>query len=107
MKIYNSYTNQTEEFVPIDGKKVKMYVCGPTVYDYAHLGHARCYITWDMVVRYLRFRGYDVTYARNITDVDDKIIARAQKEGTTPSVISKKYAFADSCQTKALFSYSS
>ena len=92
MKIYNSYTNQTEEFVPVDGKKVKMYVCGPTVYDYAHLGHARCYITWDMVVRYLRFRGYDVTYARNITDVDDKIIARAQKEGTTPSVVSKKYA---------------
>ena len=77
MKLFNSYTNTVEEFKPIDGNKVKMYVCGPTVYDYAHLGHARCYITWDVLYRYLKFRGYDVTYCRNVTDVDDKILKKA------------------------------
>lgn len=91
MKLYNSYTNQVEEFEPINGNKVNMYVCGPTVYDFAHLGHARCYITWDMVVRYLRFRGYDVTYARNVTDVDDKIIAKAKAQNTTPEAISTEF----------------
>lgn len=91
MKLYNSYTNQTEEFEPIKDNKVSMYVCGPTVYDYAHLGHARCYITWDMVVRYLRFRGYDVTYARNITDVDDKIIKKAKEQNTTPEAIAAEF----------------
>lgn len=91
MKLYNSYTNQIEEFEPINDNKVNMYVCGPTVYDFAHLGHARCYITWDMVVRYLRFRGYDVTYARNVTDVDDKIIAKANAQNTTPEAIAGQY----------------
>lgn len=91
MKIYNSYTNKTEEFRPVDGNNVKMYVCGPTVYDYAHLGHARCYITWDMVVRYLRFRGYDVVYARNVTDVDDKIIAKAKAQKTTPEAVAAEF----------------
>lgn len=89
MRLHNSYTNQVEEFVPIDGNKVKMYVCGPTVYDYAHLGHARCYITWDVLYRYLKFRGYDVTYCRNVTDVDDKILKKAEKEGKTPEEVSK------------------
>ena len=88
MKLHNSYTNKTEEFRPIDGNKVKMYVCGPTVYDYAHLGHARCYITWDVLYRYLKFRGYDVTYCRNVTDVDDKILKKAEKEGKTPEEVS-------------------
>ncbi len=89
MKLFNSYTNKTEEFTPIDGNKVKMYVCGPTVYDYAHLGHARCYITWDVLYRYLKFRGYDVTYCRNVTDVDDKILKKAEKEGKTPEEVSQ------------------
>ena len=92
MKLYNSYSNQVEEFVPISENEVKMYVCGPTVYDFAHLGHARCYITWDMLVRYLRFKGYNVTYARNITDVDDKIINKAIAQNTTCEEISQKYS---------------
>ncbi len=88
MKLHNSYTNQTEEFKPIDEGKVKMYVCGPTVYDNAHLGHARCYITWDVLYRYLKFKGYDVTYCRNVTDVDDKILKKAEAEGKTPEEVS-------------------
>ncbi len=89
MRLFNSYTNTIEEFKPIEGNKVKMYVCGPTVYDYAHLGHARCYITWDVLYRYLKFKGYDVTYCRNVTDVDDKILKKAEKEGKTPSEVSQ------------------
>ena len=89
MKLFNSYSNKTEEFKPIEENKVKMYVCGPTVYDYAHLGHARCYITWDVLYRYLKFKGYDVTYCRNVTDVDDKILKKAEKEGKTPEEVSQ------------------
>lgn len=89
MKLHNSYTNQLEEFKTIEPNKVKMYVCGPTVYDNAHLGHARCYITWDVLYRYLKFKGYDVTYCRNVTDVDDKILKKAEKEGKTPEEVSK------------------
>lgn len=89
MKLHNTYNNRVEEFVPIEGNKVKMYVCGPTVYDNAHLGHARCYITWDVLYRYLKFKGYDVTYCRNVTDVDDKILKKAEKEGKTPEEVSK------------------
>ncbi len=89
MKLHNSYTNKLEEFTPIDGNKVKMYVCGPTVYDFAHLGHARCYITWDVLYRYLKFKGYDVTYCRNVTDVDDKILKKAEKESKTPEEVSQ------------------
>lgn len=98
MKLYNTYSQTTEEFTPIDGNKVKMYVCGPTVYDNAHLGHARCYITWDVLYRYLKFKGYDVTYCRNVTDVDDKILKKAYAEGVSPDDIAKKYydAFTDS-----------
>ena len=96
MKLHNSYTNKVEEFIPISENKVKMYVCGPTVYDYAHLGHARCYITWDVLYRYLKFKGYEVTYCRNVTDVDDKILKKAEKEGKTPQEVSsywyKKFA---------------
>lgn len=91
LKIYNTLTNKIEEFVPTEENKVKMYVCGPTVYDNAHLGHARCYITWDTLYRYLKFLGYEVKYCRNVTDVDDKILNKADKEGVEPSVITDKY----------------
>lgn len=98
MKIFNTYSNAVEEFKPINENHVSMYVCGPTVYDYPHLGHARCYITWDMVYRYLKYLGYDVKYCRNITDVDDKILKKAKEENTTAEVISRRYyeIFADS-----------
>ena len=100
MKLHNSYSNTVDEFTPIEDNKVKMYVCGPTVYDYAHLGHARCYITWDVLYRYLKFKGYDVTYCRNVTDVDDKILKKAEKEGKTPEEVSQYWykQFANSMQ---------
>ena len=81
LKIYNTYTNQKEEFKPIEPNKVRMYVCGMTVYDLCHLGHARVLVVFDMVTRYLKSQGYDVTYVRNVTDIDDKIIARANENG--------------------------
>lgn len=102
MRLHNSYTNQIEEFKPIEDNKVKMYVCGPTVYDNAHLGHARCYITWDVLYRYLKFKGYDVTYCRNVTDVDDKILKKAEKEGKTPEEVSKYWYGKFSDSMKAL-----
>ena len=102
MKLHNSYTNQFEEFKPIEENKVKMYVCGPTVYDNAHLGHARCYITWDVLYRYLKFKGYDVTYCRNVTDVDDKILKKAEKEGKTPEEVSQYWYKKFSDSMKAL-----
>ena len=89
MKLHNSFTNKIDDFKPIEENKVKMYVCGPTVYDFAHLGHARCYITWDVLYRYLKFKGYDVTYCRNVTDVDDKILKKAEKENQTPEEVSQ------------------
>lgn len=91
MKIYDTLTQEVKEFVELENRKVKMYVCGPTVYDFPHLGHARCYITWDMVYRYLRFKGYAVTYARNVTDVDDKIIKKAKENNKTPKEIAEIY----------------
>ena len=91
MKLHNTFSNTVEEFKPLDGNNVTMYVCGPTVYDYPHLGHARCYITWDMLYRYLKFLGYNVKYCRNITDVDDKILKKAREEKTTAEVISRRY----------------
>jgi cysteinyl-tRNA synthetase len=81
LKIYNTLSNQKDTFVPIEEGKVAMYVCGMTVYDYCHLGHARVMVVFDVVVRYLRLLGYDVTYVRNITDIDDKIIQRANENG--------------------------
>ncbi|MBQ4647124.1 MAG: cysteine--tRNA ligase [Candidatus Gastranaerophilales bacterium] len=90
-KIYNTLSNQIEVFKPLEENKVKMYVCGPTVYDHAHLGHARCYITWDTLYRYLKFKGYDVVYCRNVTDVDDKILKKSDTEGVEPSVITDRY----------------
>jgi cysteinyl-tRNA synthetase len=81
MKIYNSMTGKKEEFVPIDGNNVRMYACGVTVYDLSHIGHARQAIVYAMIADYLRFRGYNVKYVRNYTDVDDKIIKRANEHG--------------------------
>ena len=80
LKIFNDLTREKEEFKPLESNKVKMYVCGPTVYDYSHIGHARVYVFFDVVYRYLKFRGYDVKYIQNITDIDDKIIKRANEE---------------------------
>lgn len=81
MKIYNSMTRQKEEFIPLDGKNVKMYACGITVYDLSHIGHARQAIVYSMIADYLRYRGYNVKYVRNYTDVDDKIINKANELG--------------------------
>lgn len=81
MQIYNSLTRTKQEFIPLEPGKVRMYVCGMTVYDYCHIGHARVMVVFDVVVRYLRYKGYQVTYVRNITDIDDKIIRRAHETG--------------------------
>lgn len=83
MKLFltNTITRKKEEFIPIKDKKVKMYVCGVTPYDYSHIGHGRCYTNFDILVRLLKLLEYDVTYVRNITDIDDKILNRAEKEG--------------------------
>ncbi|HLT63206.1 MAG TPA: cysteine--tRNA ligase [Pseudohongiella sp.] len=81
LKIHNSLTRKKEVFVPIEPGKVKMYVCGLTVYDYSHIGHARMLVAFDVIARYLRYVGYQVTYARNITDIDDKILRRASENG--------------------------
>ena len=83
--IYNSFTRKKEPFTPIESKKIRMYVCGMTVYDFCHIGHARVMVVFDMVSRYLRSIGFDVLYVRNITDIDDKIIERANnnKESIT------------------------
>ena len=91
MQIYNTLTNRKEEFVPIEPGKVKMYVCGPTVYNYFHIGNARPFVVFDTLRRYFRFRGYEVKFVQNFTDVDDKIINRAKEEGITAPEVSEKY----------------
>lgn len=83
LQIYNSLTKQKEQFKPLVPKKIGLYVCGVTVYDYCHIGHARTYLAFDVVIRFLRSIGYDVTYVRNITDIEDKIIKRANENGET------------------------
>ena len=91
MKIYNTLTKKKEEFKPIQEGKVGMYVCGPTVYNYIHIGNARPMIVFDTVRRYLEYKGYEVNYVSNFTDVDDKIIKKANEEGVEASVISERY----------------
>jgi len=91
VKIFNTLSNEKEEFVPLTEGQVRMYVCGVTVYDSAHLGHCRFLITFDVVYRYLRFLGFDVSYVRNFTDVDDKIIKRANDERASWEVIANRY----------------
>ena len=91
MKLYNTLTRKKEEFVPVEEGKVKMYVCGPTVYNYIHIGNARPFIIFDTLRRYLEYRGYDVTYVQNFTDVDDKIIKRGHEEQISPEEVANKY----------------
>ncbi len=97
MKLYNTYSQKTEEIVPIEDGKISMYVCGPTVYNYPHIGNARPIVVFDILVRTLEALGYEVTYASNYTDVDDKIINRAIEEGTDEKEITDRYikAYAD------------
>ena len=91
MKLYNTLTNKKEEFVPVNPGKVGIYVCGPTVYNFIHIGNARPMVVFDTVRRYFEYKGYDVNYVSNFTDVDDKIIKEAIKEGVDSSVISERY----------------
>ena len=91
LHLYNTLTRQKEKFEPIDPTNVRMYVCGMTVYDYCHLGHARVLVVFDMIARWLRQRGYPLTYVRNITDIDDKIIARANQNGETIGELTARF----------------
>ncbi len=97
LKIYNSLTRQKEIFKSIETGKIKMYVCGPTVYDFCHIGNARSFTAFDTIVRYLRYRGYDVIYVRNITDIDDKIIKRANENQESFDTVVERFtqAFRD------------
>ncbi|OBT13904.1 cysteine--tRNA ligase [Vibrio sp. UCD-FRSSP16_10] len=90
LKIYNTLTRQKEEFKPINAKKVGMYVCGVTIYDLCHIGHGRTFVSFDVVSRYLRYLGYDLTFVRNITDIDDKIIKRAAENNETCEVLTER-----------------
>jgi len=91
LKVYNTLTQKKESFRPRKGRKVNLFVCGPTVYDYSHIGHARTYIIFDVIVRYLKEKGYDVFYLQNITDIDDKIINRAAERKTTPQKLARNF----------------
>ena len=91
LKIYDTLTQSKREFKPIDAGKIRMYVCGTTIYDYCHIGHGRTYISFDVIARYLRFSGYDLTYVRNITDIDDKIINRANENGEDFAELTKRF----------------
>ena len=94
MKIYNTFTKSKEDFIPREEGKVSIYVCGPTVYNYIHIGNARTFLNFDMIRRYLAYRGYEVTFVQNITDVDDKIINRAKEEKISPEEVAEKYRVA-------------
>ncbi len=92
VRLYNTLTSRKEPFEPADPNHARIYVCGPTVYDYAHLGHARCYVVYDVLVRHLRANGMKVTYVRNITDIDDKILKRAAEIDTEPTALATRFA---------------
>lgn len=91
MKIYNTLSRRKEEFIPLEPGKVKMYVCGPTVYNLIHIGNARPMVIFDTVRRYFEYKGYEVNFVSNFTDVDDKIIKKAVEEGVESEVISQRY----------------
>ena len=91
MKIYNSLTRKKEEFAPLEPGKIKMYVCGPTVYNYFHIGNGRTFIVFDTIRRYMEYRGYEVKFIQNFTDIDDKMINKANEESTTVKEIGDKY----------------
>ncbi|XMB86656.1 cysteine--tRNA ligase [Mycoplasmatota bacterium WC44] len=107
MKIYNTYSNQLEEFKPIEDNKVKMYVCGPTVYNYIHIGNARPVVFFDVVRRYFMYLGYDVKFASNLTDVNDKIYLKALEENISELELAKKYSDAFLEDVKSLNSLTS
>lgn len=91
LRFYNTLTSSLEEFKTLKDRRVRMYVCGPTVYDYCHMGHARSYIVFDVIRRHLKYRGYDIFYVQNFTDVDDKILKKATELGIPPLEVSKRY----------------
>ena len=91
LKIYNTLTQKKEIFKPLADRKVKLFICGPTVYDYAHIGHAKTYVQFDIIVKYLKYRGYDVFYLQNITDIDDKIIQRAAERKKNPMELAQEF----------------
>ncbi len=91
LSLYNTLTGKKEPFEPIDPSRARVYVCGPTVYDYAHLGHARCYVIYDVLVRHLRASGQKLTYVRNVTDIDDKILKRAGEAGEHPMELARRF----------------
>ena len=91
MKIYNTMTRQKEELVPLEPGVVKIYACGPTVYNFIHIGNARPLCVFDVLRRYLEWRGYEVRFVQNFTDIDDKIIRRANEEGVSYDVIAQRY----------------
>ncbi|HEY3700227.1 MAG TPA: cysteine--tRNA ligase [Spongiibacteraceae bacterium] len=102
LSIYNTLTRSKELFTPIESGKIRMYVCGMTVYDYCHLGHARVLVAFDVITRYLRKRGYDVTYVRNITDIDDKILRRAAENGEAYTALTARFIDAMHADEKRL-----
>ncbi len=102
MKIFNTLTREKEEFVPIEPGKVKMYACGPTVYNFIHIGNARPICVFDTLRRYLEFRGYEVTFVQNFTDIDDKIIKKANEEGVSAKEIAERYINEYLIDTKGL-----
>jgi len=91
LKVYNTLTRKKETFKPLKGKKINLFVCGPTVYDYAHIGHAKTYVQFDMIVKYLRYIGYDVFYLQNITNIEDKIINRSREEKKDPLKLADEF----------------
>jgi cysteinyl-tRNA synthetase len=102
IQIHDTLAGRKREFVPIEPGKARVYFCGPTVYDHAHVGHARSYVVWDVVVRHLRARGLEVRYVRNFTDVDDKIIKRASERGEDPAALAARFADAFEAEMDAL-----
>ena len=102
LALYNTLTRKKEPFTPREPGKVRMYVCGMTVYDYCHLGHARMMLVFDMVARWLRASGYQLTYVRNITDIDDKIIRRAAENGESLRALTDRFIAAMHEDTAAL-----
>ena len=91
MKLYNTMTGRKEKFEPLDPREVKIYSCGPTVYNYFHIGNARPFIMFDVLRRYLEYRGYDVVFVQNFTDIDDKMISRAKEENTTVRELADRF----------------
>ena len=92
MLVYNSQTHRKEELRPIEEGKIRMYVCGPTVYDQIHIGNARTFLSFDVIRRYLMYKGYQVTFAQNLTDVDDKIINRANEQGRSAAEVAEEFS---------------